>query len=233
MKRQVERRRVLGAYAIDMAELGLLWQKCLALVPDDGKTWSYLSVELPNEKLTFDSYEEFAAAEELPAKIYSYTLTVSASSGNRMTLWGSFMGAPRVTADGESEAWCAGAIETVAAFTYSHRTWYWWISKAPLLAMAAVLGIAGPIGALLAPFAMPKGTTLPFSINLGALTLAGALVLMFFARGNLFPPGAITVRKESSFLRRYTGELGLVVAALSLVVTVIGIVVSIQASGHK
>ena len=50
------------------------------------------------------------------------------------------------------------------------------------------------------------------------------LLLLYFKKSSLLPSASIIITQEDSFLRRHIGELSLLVAIASAVLTVIGMV---------
>jgi len=49
-------------------------------------------------------------------------------------------------------------------------------------------------------------------------------MFLYFAKGTLLPSASIIITQEDSFLRRHIGELSLLVAIASAILTVVGMV---------
>jgi hypothetical protein len=123
-----------------------------------------------------------------------------------------------VSASGETEAWCAGAIETTYSFLLSNKLWYSWFVTAPLGWVLLLCINAPTIGSLLLPKEQSPGKS-AFVAWLGiTLTLA----LLYFFKGRLLPSSVLVITQKETFLRRHAAELSLVVAIASLILTAIG-----------
>ena len=223
MKREVKRQRVLPAFKVDIADLGLLWQRCVALFTEGNRLHSTLTLELPGETLKFSSMEELAAADGLPAKVLKFSLWMSegdrhVSLRSSSLLWSR----PEVSASGETEAWCAGAVETVYAFLANHKATYSWFIAAPLGWMLVLFAYVTPLGLALASKYVQPELRIPLAAAYGWGALIVVLSLLFFARARLFPMTVLTLREEQGFLRRHVAELSLFVAVVSAVLSIIG-----------
>ncbi|MDE2179878.1 MAG: hypothetical protein KGJ40_03400 [candidate division NC10 bacterium] len=223
VRREVSRKRLLSTFRIDVAELELLWNRLLELFADKDKVHASITVELGNEKFDFDRPADLAECADLPATVNNFYLYMS-HAGRRVTVGAnSFVAArPEVRATGDTEAWCAGAVETAVAFLDRHRVWYHWFLVAPVgwLLLVCIYGVA------LAMAFAPRDTKVPTAVAIGWAALTVVLLVLFFSRAKLLPVCALEVRDEPSFLRRYAGELTLLVAAISAVLTVVGWFVS-------
>lgn len=69
---------------------------------------------------------------------------------------------------------------------------------------------------------LPKGQSLPKPIFMAWLSITITLVILYFARGKLLPSALLIVTREEGFIRRHIGELSLLVAITSAVLTVVG-----------
>lgn len=228
MRREVSRTRRLPAFRLDLQELGLLWSRCIALFDPDLGARSFLSVELPGERLIFNSFDELASCQDLPRQFTTFTLRIHgddeyvALAASRLA-----SGRPEVTASGGSEAWCAGAIETVASFVKGHRAWYGWLVVAPLGLLSFLAVFVFPIAAALyKDYTKASPVDVPLAAWFGWACLAIATVLVWVSRGRFFPSAAVIVREPAGYLRRYVGELSLLVAVISAVLSVVGWFVS-------
>lgn len=219
VRREVSRKRVLPTFRIDVAELQLLWDRLLDLFAEKDKVLASITVELGNEKFDFERPSDLLTCSDLPATVKNFSLYLS-HAGRRVTIGASsFVAArPEVRATGDTEAWCAGAVETAAAFLDRHRVWYHWFLVAPVgwLLLLCTYGVM--FGSIFAP----KDLKLPPTVAVGWATLTVVLLVLFFSRAKLLPVCSLEVRNEPSYLRRYAGELTLIVAVVSAVLTVVG-----------
>jgi len=227
MKREVSRSRSLPAFELDVQDLGLLWSRCLALFEEPERVYATLTLELPAETLKFSSFQELESFQALPDRIT--TLSLWLAQGDRHILIRSYsiMGiSPEVSTGAESEAWCAGAVETVFAFMSNHRASYHWFVAAPLgwVLLAVIYGLPLTLVAWQKFVAPDFKAPLAFAYAWGALV--AAITLLHWSRKRLFPVTVLKVRETRSFLKRNVAELSLAVALISLVLTVIGWFVS-------
>jgi hypothetical protein len=220
MKREVKRNRTLPAFRLDMGELELLWGKVLQLFDDPAHVRVSLTVELRDEKLDFNSLEELRTYQSLPATLKDFSLRFSQGEyyvsigGNGMI--GSL---PEVRTSGLSEAWCAGAVETVSAFMSQHRIWYHWFLVAPVGWLFLLTIYVVPI---IAVVFIPKDFKIPIIALAAWVTLTFTLFALYLSRAKFLPICALELRQENNFLRKYTAELTILLAVVSLVLTVIG-----------
>jgi len=219
MEREVEREKKLPAFSIRLGELEALWQRLLSLYDNAENVYGSIDITLSAEKLEFDNIEELKQYPGLKGKITNFSLRVS-KGGRRVYLRsGSFLNSECiVSAAAETEAWCAGAIETVFSFLRSYKVWYSWLASAPL---GWVLLIFANIPSI-AFWTLPKGSIGMLSIT-GWLSTLIALVFIYFFRWRLFPVAAIRITEEESYIRRYSSELSLIIALLSVILTLVSL----------
>ena len=134
MKREVERERELPAFSLTVGELEALWQRLATLFNDDpSDLLSFIDVRLPSEQLQFASVEELRQYEHLPHQITDFTVTLFKNERSIIIFSGRLLTAKaKVRARSETEAWCAGAIDTVYSFIQTHKLWYNWFVSAPI-----------------------------------------------------------------------------------------------------
>jgi hypothetical protein len=84
--------------------------------------------------------------------------------------------------------------------------------------MLIVFGNAPTVTSLL----LPKGQSLPKPIFMAWLSITITLVILYFSRSKLLPSAILVITREEGFVRRHIGELSLLVAILSVVLTVVG-----------
>lgn len=219
MKREIERSRELPAFSLNVGEIQLLWSRLLKLFDDKSRVYAALDVSLPSEQLEFSSAEEFAAYSELPARITRFTLRLS-QEGKRVSVRSGRMLALRaeVVSSSPTEAWCAGAIDTVYSFVRSRKVWYNWFTTAPIGWILILLGNVPNLFFILAP----KDSTISKAVIFGWLGLMVTLLILYFGREKLLPSAVIRIREESGFIRAHVAELSLALAALSAALTVAG-----------
>lgn len=227
MQRKISRKRLLPAFRVDMSELGLLWTRLIGLFDKPEEVRSTMTVELPGETLDFDSFEELRDYPGLPATLSKFSLGIAAvgygdgHNQRRIMLESNPLleSLPEIYASGESEAWCAGAIETVLSFVQPHKLWYSPVVSAPAgrILYALLMFVMG------ASIFFPKDYKIPlvFLYGLGAFALT--LAMLYFGRRRLFPVCEISVRQKTGFVRNHIGELSLLVALISAVFTGIGL----------
>ncbi len=216
MKREVTREKILPAIRIDVAELGLLWEKLLDLFQDTSKVHIYLTVKLPKETLNFYDFEEFKTFHGLPANVTKFSLWFSngnshISIGTRGIILRSRI---QVSVGGETEAWCAGAVETVAVFFSQHKAPYHMFTVLPYGRTYFLLGVLVLVTA--------KIIKMPAIAMAGVLSLLLTFALLDIFQEKLFPLTVITVRKDETFIQRHIAELTLFVAVVAAILTVVG-----------
>jgi hypothetical protein len=219
MKREVERQKPLPAFRLDVVELGLLVTKMLALFDEPSEVRCSISVELPAETLEFSNFDEMKEYRGFPESIKKFSVWLSQGS-RRVSIHAGQIGGyrPKVSAQSEFEAWCAGAVETVFIFASSHKVWYHWFAAAPIgLFLAALM-----VGTQFVAIFVPKEAKVPPAAVVGWLLLAGISALLVMLRPKLFPAAVITIRQSESWFKRHVAELSLVVAILSALLTIIG-----------
>jgi hypothetical protein len=120
MQRQVERKRQLPAFTLSLGELEVLWSRVIERFDASADVYASITINLPLETLSFSNPEELRQYSALPSVITNFRIyfsdslrrNISISSG----LSSSWQTRYSVRAAAESEAWCAGAVETVASF---------------------------------------------------------------------------------------------------------------------
>lgn len=219
MKREVERERKIPAFSIGIGELEVLWGRLTALFENHEKIYSSIDIQLPSETLEFSNIEELKQYSNLKGEIRKFSLTLS-RSGRRISIRSSGFFEPQavVRTTAETEAWCAGAIETAYSFLQSHKVWYHWFVSAPIGWILIFLANIPTAAVLL----LPKGSTIDKIAYIAWLATLIALGILYVFRGKLFPAAVLRITDEESFIRRHSAELSLVIALLSAVLTVVG-----------
>ena len=219
MKREVSREKKLPAFSLDVGNLEVIWERLAALFEEPKDIYARLEITLPAEKLEFKSVEELREYSELQGRVTKFTLWLG-EGGRHISIKSSpfFASRPVVSASGETEAWCAGAIETTYSFLMSNKLWYSWFVVAPLgWVLLLCINVPNIISLLL-----PKDQRLGKPALLAWLCITLTLAILYFFKGRLLPSAVLVITQKENFARRYSAELSLVVAIASLVLTVIG-----------
>lgn len=128
VKKEVSRERKLPAFSLSIGELEALWSHLIReLFDDPGDIRARIQIWLPSEQLEFANLEELKQYPHLPSRVTNFDIWLSQTE-RRIAIgprWRSGFRA-RVSATAETEAWCAGAIETVFSFVQSYKLWYSW-----------------------------------------------------------------------------------------------------------
>lgn len=224
MERTVERERKLTAFEIDLGDLEALVQRLYQLFREEDYIVCKIDIPLKQEYLSFKSVQEIKEYGLLKGRINKFYIrifdhhcrSISIRSGGEIIFLSS------VSVSSESEAWCAGAIETISSFLHTRRVWYHWFITWPFTLLALILvGI---------PYAFEKYAqkdvlqNKPFAI--GWLIILILFFILSLAKGKLLPAATLNISNEEGFLRRRAPELTLVIALLSAVLTIIGWFVS-------
>lgn len=221
MKREVERKQKLPAFSITVSELGVLLPRLIALFEDQDKVSVTIRVVLKNEKLSFDSIDELTAYPHLRGRITDFSVWLSHyNSGRRVSISSGtiFDSRSTVSAEAESEAWCAGAIETVQSFMQTHKLWYHWFVVAPIGWALFVLGNAPTVALQF----MTKGAVIDKPIVFAWLAVVLTLFVLWVGKGRLLPSSVLRVTEDESFIRRHASELSLLLALATAILTVVG-----------
>jgi hypothetical protein len=220
MKREVERKRKIPAFSIGIGELEVLWGRAVALFDDTEKVHGRIEITLPTEKLLFKDIEELKQYSNLKGRITKFSLLLYQGDRDVYIRSGDPSSSQAiVSATGEAEAWCAGAIETVYSFLQSYKVWYHRFVAAPIgWVLILLFNIPPTIGMLF----LLKGTTIDRTAFLGWLAALIALAFLYVLREKLFPAAALRITEEESYIHRHSAELGLIIALLSAVLSAVG-----------
>jgi hypothetical protein len=221
MKREVSRDKYLPAFSLDLDDLQLLLSRLLPLFSENDTIYSSIELELRRETLEFKNVEEIREYNGLRGRITNFRFYLSQGEKKISVRSGLILDSrPSVRTSSSNEAWCAGAVETVSSFVQSRRQWYFWFVSWPIVLILVVFGNLP----LLAKVVLPKAMHLQGMAYYSWLLLMLALLFLYFAKGSLLPSASIIITREDGFLRRHIGELSLLVAIGSAVLTVIGMV---------
>lgn len=219
MKREVRREKKLPAFSLGIGELEAIWGRLAALFEKPEDVYAKLEIMLPAETLEFESIEELREYASLQGSVTKFSLWLSQGGWHIFIKSSSlFASRPEVSASGETEAWCAGAIETTYSFLLSNKLWYSWFVTAPL-DWVLLLCVNAPTVSLLL---LPKEQSLGRPAFAALLGITLTLAVLFFFKGKLLPSSVLIITQKESFVRRHAAELSLVVAIVSLVLTAVG-----------
>ena len=214
MKREIEREIRLSAFELERGDLELLWQRMLALFDTTSPVRSKVSLSLPSERLTFDSMQELADYQPLRGRVTRFSLEMR--QGLRMvalSTGGLFGNAPSLKVEGDSDVWCAGAIEAVVHVIRQRRVWYFWLIHFPFILV--FMGLVVVPWLKVGPFKGFPAVPLSLLLTWFAVTVLFGYFSLYQTR--LLPTASITFTRELGFIRRYAGELGLILGVVSLV----------------
>lgn len=188
-------------------------------------------IYLPSEILKFNSFVELKNCPDVPARISRFSLyfskwdhRISDRNSIRISSGESpLQNRPEVRATGATEAWCAGAVETVSAFVRSRKLWYSWFRSAPFvwsIAISSVFYFGFMFLAIRSHlFDMQSYLSNPAPIS----TLI--FLLLYYMKDHVLPSAMIHTADCEGFFKRYSTELTIAISVVSLVVTVIGLLV--------
>ena len=219
MKREVSREKALPAFALEIGDLELLSGRLLALFDKPDDVYGSIDITLPSESLEFKNINELKEYSALRGRITKFDFQLS-QDGRRVSVRSSsFLGSrPEVRASADSEAWCAGAIETVYSFMQANKLWYSWFVSAPIGWMFLVFANIPIIASLF----LPKGQSLDKPVFAAWLSITITLGILYLVRSKLLPSSILVVSREEGFIRQHVGELSLLVAIISVILTVVG-----------
>ena len=190
--------------------------------PDPANVHTSLTLKMPAETLTFESVGELLAYNGLPDKVNRVSLWLH-GDGKHISLRSPSYAWSRaeVSVGAESEAWCAGAVETVYAFLANHKASYHWFVALPLGWMLILLFNAFPVSILLIQKFFLPDLRIPAATGYAWIALCVSITILYVSRGALFPATTLKIRESRGFFRRNVGELGLLVAVVSAILSVI------------
>jgi hypothetical protein len=220
LKREVSRSTKLPAFQLDLGALEVLCERIQALF-DASKVYTKIEIPLKGETLKFDTVEEIRQYKDLRGTARNFSLWFSEGDRSvRISCSGIFRSDASVSASGATEAWCAGAIETVNSFLRYHKVWYHWFRTLPFGWFL--------FGALNLPNIFIWGRIAKLNLAVTTMSLYGwvsailVLALLYFGRDRLLPPVGVIITEEENIWRRRTPELSLLLALAAVVLTVIG-----------
>ena len=173
MKREVVREVRLPAFSLGRGEVELLCKRLQSLFDGNAeKLHLSITLSLPNEKLKFDSLEEFASYVDLRGRVLDFSIKASCADRSvTLKTGGMFSSVPTLRVEAESEVWCAGAVEAVLSIVRANRVWYGWLIRLPLTLLFFLLSVTPAI----INWVAPKAPSMPIEI---ALTWLSAVIAL-------------------------------------------------------
>ncbi|MDO9365229.1 MAG: hypothetical protein Q7T58_02645 [Methylotenera sp.] len=222
MKKRVSREKRLPAFRLDLAAFEALIGKLIPEFGEDPKV--RVHIELKNTQYDFSSVDEIRACSDLPSEVVDFRLTVGDSSYTKdctVRSGGIFSSAPKVMAESDSEAWCAGVVEIVVTFISSNRRWYSGITGWPIYIIAVFSPVIFSVlsSTKFAPLNSHPYWWLPLTL----IWLVCSVI--YFAPSRTLPNAVLQVRPIESILRKFMPELTLLTAAIAVIVSIIGLFV--------
>ena len=213
MKRLVERRKLLPAFSLSRAEVQVLWGRIESLFNKDQTIRKTIVVwPAEDDRLEFESIEELLAYREARGEAVRFKLVMEQGGrAIRIESHISLFSIPFLEVVAETDTWCAGAFEAVLVVVRRNRRWYGWIPMLLLPAQMALLAVF---------FYAPLGSNRLMVTGVLGVSLI-ALAYLTIRKDRLLPSASIIFTEEHGFLRRYTGELGLALALIGIVLSLL------------
>lgn len=228
MKRSVRRVVDLPPFSIGLAELCLIWARLEPLFDGDKDKSFYVDVEFDDETITLESIEELTSTPYPRSKTSSFTLHCHGTERGLHIYTPPHSGRqPRLIITSESEVWVAGAREVVLNIIDQNRSWHHWLRPRALdWAVLALLMVAA--GALAFSIGTNRWAQATDPRTLGLAGSALVLAWLLLGRRRLLPAATLRLKDAESFWRRYSVELTLALALLSVIVVAAGLIIPKQ-----
>ena len=231
MKRIVTREKRLPAFKIDSSAFCLLVDKLVATFPDPKTVHQSIDVNVSEqETLSFNNTSEFQSCTTLPESITRFHISLLQGSQS-VGLRSSEYQTCSVHADGESEAWCAGAVEVALSFLSPHKVWYHILAAQPLVlrvllmsifVVSAAFATMSLFSALITPI---QGLNTPMSVSasVGLIPLSIIFIIVLANQNRFLPSARIVVRRKEGFIRRHSTEIMLTTSLIGLMLELFNI----------
>lgn len=218
MNREVERVKKIPAFSINILDLEILIDRILDLFKEKDKLYYSIYISLRNEKLEFNSINELKNYEGLNGKITDFRIWLNQGRKRISIRVPSFYSQAEVITTSSSEAWCAGANETIYSFLQNKKVWYHWIASVPLgILIFIILNIP-----FLIRLFIPEANSISKVSLIGWISTIITLLFLYFFRKKLFPVAILRITEEESFIRKHSAEIGLIIAIISMLLSIIG-----------
>jgi hypothetical protein len=217
MKREVEREVRLPAFSLERGELELLWNRITQLFTGEGSVRKSIALSLPGERLEFESMEELRQYAELRGRATNFSIFASRGGFSvSLRTGGLFTNVPVLKVQGDSDIWCASAIEAVMTVILRNRVWYWWLLRLPITLMLFLVALAPST----AEWLLSKKVELSPSATLAWFSVIATLGFISFTHERLLPTASLVFTNDLGFVRRYGAELGLVLGVVSFIASI-------------
>lgn len=221
MKREVRREIPLKPFSIGTSELALIWTRLEPLFASVRNKRFYVDIGFDSETITVDSLDELRVAPFPALNSTDFTLHFHGENCSVHVYTPPHIGpVPKLVVLSDSEVWAAGARDVVLSVINQNRAWHSWVPPW-LLTLFAVLSVV-LFFVILGIERATKYTLTPGTfLGMGATFLA--LSLLALTRSRLLPLATLRLRETESIWRRYSVELTLALAALSVLLTLYGL----------
>lgn len=217
MIREHKRETTLPAFSLDLAELDTLWTKMLNLFESPDCVYGSIKVVQPLETLTFSKVSEIKQELNVGDRIVNFEIFQSQKDRNVFIRRGILLGdSYYVRAWGDSDSWCAGAVDVISRYAQSKRTWYSWIPKIPLLKCINGCNVLAFILLIIIPRNAHNFSIL-LLLWLSTLTV---VILLFIVQAFVFHPAIVVANHQESFIKRHATVLGFL---LPLIIAIVGL----------
>ena len=216
MRRDIDRVRSLVAFSVDLGELSVLIARLRELFPSPERCAVSITVSRKSERLIFNAVEEISEYGQLQGPVQDFRIRVDCD-GRHLTIASSALMESQATASatGDSEAWCAGAVETVHAFTLAHKQWYSALLAFPLGWFFFIMTALSVVQT----FAHWAGLTAPSWVSTILIFFMSIAMIFYFWRKTWFPPAVIRITEKESFLKKHAVILTVIFAVLGAIGT--------------
>jgi hypothetical protein len=220
MERSYKRRRTLPAFELGAVDVDVLISKITDEFGAD-PVEVHIRIELGNDDLRFDNAAELQTVSDVPPLLRQFWIYVRQANGPRAVLVAtSEWVAPHVEVSGPKEAWCAGVVEVVYSLVSNHRRWYSRLRGWPL----TICGGLAIASIFFAAF-LPKDALPTPPVTIGWMLLAMTFTVLFVFRSTLLPPAVLRLSEKDGWIKRHAGTIAVVLAVLTFLVNVIGLLV--------
>jgi hypothetical protein len=225
MKRSVRRSVDLPPFSIGLAELCLIWTRLDPMFDGEKDKSFYVDVEFEDETITLESIEELKNTEYQRSKSSTFTLHCHGTDRGLHIYTPPHSGKkPRLIVTAESEVWVAGAREVVLSIIGQNRSWHHWLQPAALDWIVLILLMVAA-GAMAFSLGVNRGAQAADARTLGLAGSGLVLAWLLLGRRRLLPAATLRLKDVESFWRKYSVELTLALAFVSVIVAAAGLLI--------
>lgn len=221
MKRETSRELKLPSFSISIDELSVLINQIKEHFSNQDGIVISIEISMRNEIFRFDSVEELTSYPTIAESVTNFSVFVS-QIGNDRRIYirsGHFFNGYRSTASAtsDSDIWCVGAIEVVRSFFQSRKLWYHWFLVTPFGWILFFVATTPSILLKIAP-----ETKMESSVGFAWLAIVLTIFVLWIGKGRLLPNSKLRLSETDGFFRKRVPELSLLLAFISVVLTVLG-----------